>query len=313
MSVNSNVNKELLLELLNNVIEENGFIINISLLQNFINKQCDTFEKKKHLYKGLSAINKIILDKSYIFILEENLETNEITIVNDDNLFDNNSFDKNVKIAKDNFENMITLKKPEEINFEDDEDEAMPPENLESIMNKTLADRENELKNITQKYSDKNKKEAESWINKDSPRNERLNSDDSNNTNDSNNSNDSDDTSNISINYNSNSDSGYDSNTLKKRVSFEEPLETFNIFNKLKKKSNANQISIDKLETKMDKLTQNQDIILQQQNKILELLLNKTTQDNMNEEVEEDNNDAVEEVNNNGVVDDDNNGKDNSD
>ena len=295
MSVNSNVNKELLLELLNNVIEENGFIINISLLQNFINKQCDTFEKKKHLYKGLSAINKIILDKSYIFILEENLETNEITIVNDDNLFDNNSFDnnsfdKNVKIAKDNFENMITLKKPEEINFEDDEDEVMPPENLESIMNKTLADRENELKNITQKYSDKNKKEAESWINKDSPRNERLNSDDSNNTNRDSNSDENSD-------ENSNSNSDYDSNTPKKRVSFEEPLETFNIFNKLKKKSNANQISIDKLETKMDKLTQNQDIILQQQNKILELLLNKTTtQDN-----------------NNGVVDDDNNGKDNSD
>lgn len=310
MSVNSNVNKELLLELLNNVIEENGFIINISLLQNFINKQCDTFEKKKHQYKGLSAINKIILDKSYIFILEENLETNEITIVNDDNLFDNNSFDKNVKIAKDNFENMITLKKPEEINFEDDEDEAMPPENLESIMNKTLADRENELKNITQKYSDKNKKEAENWINKDSPRNERLNSDDSNNTNrdsnsDENSNENSDENSNNNNYYNSNSNSDYDSNTPKKRVSFEEPLETFNIFNKLKKKSNTNQISIDKLEIKMAKLTQNQDIILQQQNKILELLLNKTTQDNVNEEVEEDNND--------GVVDDDNNGKDNSD
>ena len=56
----------------------------------------------------------------------------------------------------------------------------------------------------------------------------------------------------------------------------------------------------------MDKLTQNQDIILQQQNKILELLLNKTTtQDNVNEEVEKDNNDVE--------VDDDNDGKDNSD
>ena len=303
MSINSNANKELLLELLNNVIEENGFIINISLLQNFIDKQCNHFEKNKHQYKSLSAINKIILDKSYIFILEENLETNEITVVNDDKLFDNNSFDnnsfdKNVKIAKDNFENMITLKKPEEINFEDDEDDIMPPENLELIMNKTLADRENELKNITQKYSDKKKKEAENWINKDSPRNERLNSDDSNSSdnsinisNDSNNTNsdgsNNDDISNINNNYNSNSDSDYYSSTLKKRVSFEEPLEKFNIFNKLKKKSNPNHISIDKLEKKMDNLMQNQDIILKQQNKILELLLSQNSLDQENEKIKQ--------------------------
>ena len=53
---------------------------------------------------------------------------------------------------------MIKLKKPNEINFEDQEDDPMPPENLETIMSQTLADREKELKFITQKYSDENKK-----------------------------------------------------------------------------------------------------------------------------------------------------------
>ena len=163
MSVNSKSNKELLYELLYNVVSENGFLVDVFTLQSFIDEQCLRFDKNKHLYNGLSDINKLILDNSYKFLLENQLkQTQNISEVNDKDLFNKkNNFNDNFKIVKENFENMITLKKPEEINFEDDEDDAMPPENLETIMNQTLADREKELKNITQKYSDENKQKAQ--------------------------------------------------------------------------------------------------------------------------------------------------------
>lgn len=242
MSVNSNINKELLYDLLSAVIDENGFLIDITTLQSFLDTECDIFEKNKTQYNSLSEINKNILDNSYKFLLENQLKHNTtISVMNEVDLFDkednlNNSF----KIAKNNFENTIKLKKPDEINFEDDE---LPPENLENIMNQTLADRENELNNITRKYSDENKKKAENWINKD-------------NITDSDNS------------YSDNSDNREHSDNMlskpRKSVSFDEPVETFNIFNKLKKKQNIDHILI-QMDNKINK-------ILSQQKLILELL-----------------------------------------
>jgi hypothetical protein len=242
MSVNSNMNKELLYDLLSAVIDENGFLIDITTLQSFLDTECDTFEKNKTQYNSLSEINKNILDNSYKFLLENQLKHNTtISVMNEVDLFDkednlNNSF----KIAKNNFENTIKLKKPDEINFEDDE---LPPENLENIMNQTLADRENELNNITRKYSDENKKKAENWINKDNI----IDSDNS---------------------YSDNSDNREHSDNMlskpRKSVSFEEPVETFNIFNKLKKKQNIDHILI-QMDNKINK-------ILSQQKLILELL-----------------------------------------
>ena len=249
MSVNATSNKELLFELLSSVIDENNFLVDIITLQQFIDNQCILFEQNKKNYSGLSEINKFILDNCYKFLLENQLkQTQTLSVVNDNDLFNkSNKFDKNFKMMKENFDSMITLKKPEEINFEDDEDDAMPPENLETIMNQTLADREKELKNITQKYSDENKKKAEDWINKDSLKQTES-----------------------TINITENQD--IKDIKPKKKVSFEEPIESFNLFKKLKKKSEANPKSIRNLEEKVDKLITIQDIVLKQQMKILEIL-----------------------------------------
>ena len=46
-----------------------------------------------------------------------------------------------INLIVNDFDNMIKLKKPDEIKFEDEEEPDMPPENLETIMNQTLADR----------------------------------------------------------------------------------------------------------------------------------------------------------------------------
>ena len=126
------------------------------------------YEQNKHQFKNLSEINKIILDNIYKYLVD-NQKKKKISVVNDNDLFNKNSFNDNFEMAKRNFNDMIKLKKPDEINFEDQEDDAMPPENLETIMSQTLADREKELKFITQKYSDENKKKAQDWITKDNP------------------------------------------------------------------------------------------------------------------------------------------------
>jgi len=263
MSVNSNINKELLFDLLSSVVDDNGFLIDIFTLQSFLDKECDMFEKNKSQYNSLSEINKIILNNTYKFLLENQLKnTTSISVINEVDLFDkDNKLNNNFKIAKENFENTITLKKPDEIKFKDDIDYDLPPENLENIMNQTLADRANELNNITQKYSDENKKKAENRINKDNtPLDNRDNSD----NNDTVNTPDTSDTSDT------------DMNTLhrpRKSVSFEEPVETFNLFNKLKKKQDINPKLLNQINQKLDKL-------LSQQKLILELLsIPKSTSD----------------------------------
>ena len=169
MSVNTNSNKELLYELLQSVITENNFNISVDTLVSLIDNQCDEYEMKKQNFNGLSEINKIILDNCYKYFLENQLNyVSKLSEVNDDDLFKKktNTFNDKFNTIKNDFDNMIKLKKPDEIKFEDEEEPDMPPENLETIMNQTLADREKELQMITQKYSNENKKQAENWINK---------------------------------------------------------------------------------------------------------------------------------------------------
>ena len=253
MSVNSNINKELLFDLLSSVVDDNGFLIDIFTLQSFLDKECDMFEKNKSQYNSLSEINKIILNNTYKFLLENQLKnTTSISVINEVDLFDkDNKLNDNFKIAKENFENTITLKKPDEIKFEDDIDYDLPPENLENIMNQTLADRANELNNITQKYSDENKKKAENWINKDNTPSDNSDNNDTLNTTDTSDNSDNSDT---------------DMNTLhrpRKSVSFEEPVETFNLFNKLKKKQDINPKLLNQINQKLDKLLSQQKLILE--------------------------------------------------
>ena len=251
MKVNSMQNKELLFELLSSVIQENGFLVDITTLEKLIDEQCDNFETKKQNFNDLSEINKIILDNCYKFLLETQLkQTAGISVVNDNDLFKKDNMDTNFKIAKKNFETMISLKKPEEINFEDIVEEEMPPENLETIMNQTLADRQRELENITQKYSNSNIKKAEDWINQDKPKNEKK------------------------VTFQE------DVLEINNEETFDEPLENFNIFSKLKKKSppppsNEDQIKINKKNIKI--LLENQEKLLFQQKTVIEIL-NKITE-----------------------------------
>jgi len=273
MSVNTNSNKELLYELLQSVITENNFSINIQTLVSLIDNQCNEYESKKQNFQGLSEINKIILDNCYKFFLENQLnQVSNISEVNDNDLFKKkNTFDDKFNIVKNDFDNMIKLKKPDEIKFEDAEEPEMPPENLETIMNQTLADRENELSMITQKYSNENKQKAEEWINKNKSPEENTST-----------------LENINIKIT-------EPEKKKKKVSFEIPIEPFDVFNKLKKKEPQNNSTNKQLNKKIidksETIIENQKLILKNQNIILDLL-NKLS-------INQTNNDATDNTTNN--------------
>ena len=283
MSVNNNSNKELLYELLQSVITENNFNVNVQTLVSLIDSQCDEYEMKKQNFNGLSEINKIILDNCYKFFLENQLNyVSNLSEVNDNDLFKKkDTFNDKFNMVKNNFDSMIKLKKPDEIKFQDEEEPDMPPENLETIMNQTLADREKELNMITQKYSNENKKQAENWINKNkSPEEIKKNNEK------------------ININI-------VEPPKKNKKVSFEIPMETFDVFNKLKKKVPQNKSTnkqlnkeiIDKSET----IIENQKLILKNQNIILDLLRKlNINESNINESnINESNNDETDNITNN--------------
>jgi len=73
-------------------------------------------------------------------------------------------FDKNLAKKQKDFEDGITLKKPKEIDFSDGS-EDFPIDNLDVIMNQTLADRQKELEQITSGFSKKQQEEATKWLN----------------------------------------------------------------------------------------------------------------------------------------------------
>ena len=273
MSVNTNQNKEVLFDVLTSVINDNNLVVQLKTLQSLIDNQCNMYEQNKHQFKNLSEINKIILDNIYKYLID-NQSKKKISVVNDNELFNKNNFDSEFEMAKRNFDDMIKLKKPNEISFEDKEEDAMPPENLETIMSQTLADREKELNFITQKYSDENKKKAQDWITKDNP--------------------DAKENINLTINetdiqQSSSTPTLKTNNIIKsnlKKVTFkdevketnqQDTIQSFSLFNKLKKKPNQKEMNdnsknILTLEKKLNLILMNQDIIMKQQSDILELL-----------------------------------------
>lgn len=284
MSVNSTQNIDLLFELLQSVVKDNNFSIDDNELRDLIISKC-YYQNIANPQGSISDINKTVLDTCFV-ILEKNYNVNNtrqslynkpnnIQEVNDKDLLQNRAqeFDNNFKIAKENFDSMIKLKKPEEIKFEDEEEEVLPAKSLQTIMNQTLADREAELKQITKKYSKKQQKKAESWINENKePSNTESND-------------------NVKLKIVEET-----TNLKKKKVTFQDQVNKNNDFNtnilsRLKKKSNNNEINnqsnnsitinnniIENLHVKLAMLDSNQKIILENQKKILSLLENNNNE-----------------------------------
>ena len=250
MSVASQSNKQMLFDLLKSIGNDNNFIIDDTQLMTFINEKSGYFHANRFEFDfghDLNEINKKIVEQAYNLIMSnqprkvsQNVPTQQVKQLTKREMFDTGLASQEAHLKK-----MINPQKPKEIDFSDGS-EDFPIQNLDQIMNQTLADRQKELETITQKYSSSDKEKAQQWLNReeDTP---RIKIEKSSNIKLDNT---------ISINDNT-----------QKRVRFEvnEPPKKglTNLFSKLKQKTPNSDI-INKLDT-----------IISNQEKILELLTSK--------------------------------------
>jgi hypothetical protein len=166
MSVQSDNNKQMLFDLLKSIGSDNNMKINDSELYNFINEQCNYFHINRiDLGYGndLEGMNKKVVEGGYNFIMS-NQNKPEVKVENIQ-LSTREVFDKNLATQESQFKKMINPKKPNKIDFSDNQ-EDLPIQNLDIIMNQTLADRQKELESITKKYNTEDQEKAQKWLNR---------------------------------------------------------------------------------------------------------------------------------------------------
>tara|TARA_B100000900_G_scaffold105757_2_gene87791 strand:- start:6864 stop:7613 length:750 start_codon:yes stop_codon:yes gene_type:complete len=166
MSVQTDNNKQMLFELLKSIGFDNNMEINDAELYKFINEQCNYFHVNRinlGLGNNLEAMNKKIVEGGYNFIMSN--QTKPKLKVENQQLSRREVFDKNLATQESQFKQMINPKKPNKIDFSDNQ-EDLPIQNLDVIMNQTLADRQKELESITQKYNTVDQEKAQKWLNR---------------------------------------------------------------------------------------------------------------------------------------------------
>ena len=166
MSVQSDNNKQMLFDLLKSIGSDNNMKINDSELYNFINQQCNYFHINRiDLGYGndLEGMNKKVVEGGYNFIMSR--QNKSKVKVENIQLSTREVFDKNLATQESQFKQMINPKKPKKIDFSD-KGKDLPIQNLDIIMNQTLADRQKELETITRKYNTEDQEKAQKWLNR---------------------------------------------------------------------------------------------------------------------------------------------------
>ena len=247
MSVVSQSNKQMLFDLLKSIGNDNNLVINDNTLMTFINQKCTYFHTNRFEFEfgtDLNEINKKIVEQGYNLIMSNQPRRGVKQQSQEPQLSRREMFDVGLANQEAQFKKMINPKKPKEIDFTDG-GEDFPIQNLDQIMNKTLADRQRELETITQKYSAGDKEKAQKWLNREEATTPKIKIEK---------------TSNLKL------DNAIEVNR-ERRVRFEvnekpKPIGLNNLFSKLKqKKPVSNDDIINKLET-----------IISNQEKIIKLL-----------------------------------------
>ena len=247
MSIVSQSNKQMLFDLLKSIGNDNNLVINDNTLMTFINQKCTYFHTNRFEFEfgtDLNEINKKIVEQGYNLIMSNQPRRGVKQQSQEPQLSRREMFDVGLANQEAQFKKMINPKKPKEIDFADG-GEDFPIQNLDQIMNKTLADRQRELESITQKYSPGDKEKAQKWLNREEDSTPKIKIEK---------------TSNLKL------DNAIEVNR-ERRVRFEvnekpKPIGLNNLFSKLKqKKAVSNDDIINKLET-----------IISNQEKIIKLL-----------------------------------------
>ena len=176
MSVVSQSNKQMLFDLLKSIGNDNNLVINDNQLMNFISQKCGYFHANRFEFdfgNDLNEINKKIVEQGYNLIMSNQPRkvSQKEPAQQVQQLSKREMFDAGLATQEAHLKKMINPKKPKEIDFSDGSKD-FPMQNLDQIMNQTLADRQKELETITQKYSTSEKEKAQKWLNReeDTPR-----------------------------------------------------------------------------------------------------------------------------------------------
>ena len=163
MSVVSRENMSMIHELMKTIISDNN-LKPVNDLPNFIESKCAYFHANRFEFGSLNEINKKIVEMSYNFIMSNQPRNQPRQTVQQQIIDKKQQFEMGLEAQKQSFDKMINPKKPKEIDFTDG-GEDFPIENLDKIMNQTLADRQRELERITQQYSQDDREKAKTWLN----------------------------------------------------------------------------------------------------------------------------------------------------
>tara|TARA_B100000674_G_scaffold473608_1_gene464727 strand:+ start:38 stop:820 length:783 start_codon:yes stop_codon:yes gene_type:complete len=169
MSIVNQSNKEMLFDLLKSIGAENNFLINEKELARFINQKCAYYHTNRYNFefgRNLEEVNKKIIGEAYNFIMSNQPRNSSPPEQQTPVMTKREMFDTGLANQEAQFKKMINPKKPKEIDFSDGS-EDFPIQNLDQIMNQTLADRQKELESITQRYSSNDKEKAQKWLNRD--------------------------------------------------------------------------------------------------------------------------------------------------
>ena len=168
MSVVSRENMSMIHELMKTIINDNN-LKPVNELPNFIESKCAYFHTNRFEFGSINEINKKIVEMSYNFIMskqskEQSPQQTPRQTVQQQTIDKKEQFETSLEAQKQSFDKMINPKKPKKIDFSDGSDD-FPIENLDKIMNQTLADRQKELEKITQQYSQDDREKAKTWLN----------------------------------------------------------------------------------------------------------------------------------------------------
>jgi len=163
MSVVSRENMSMIHELMKTIINDNN-LKPVDQLPNFIESKCAYFHTNRFEFGSLNEINKKIVEMSYNFIMSSQPRNQPQQTVQQQTIDKKQQFEMGLEAQKQSFDKMINPKKPKKIDFSDGS-EDFPIENLDKIMNQTLADRQKELEKITQQYSQDDREKAKTWLN----------------------------------------------------------------------------------------------------------------------------------------------------
>jgi len=175
-------NKQLLLEVVDEQYKHYNVKRNAGFM-GFYNNIYKFYQRNQGEYDNIQQVNKKIIQESIGFIRKNitRYANNDMSQYNDNQptqdtislkqvdstdlrYVKDDKFDMKLKKREDDFTGLMNAGKPKDIDFTFKSEDELPAEDLNKLLGQTLADREKELENITNKYNSGGLQDAAKWL-----------------------------------------------------------------------------------------------------------------------------------------------------